>query len=216
MEDWEKRRDEDLQAINKNFQNLNKKTTTAQEQIAILDKEKLGTDILKQIEELKNQTKTFEMILGEMDSKTKETINAIKTRASKDSDTNEELNSSKTVSNKGAEKPKVIDLDAENQAPNVAKEEEEKPVVLENMSDDQKKTYLLDQLIKDREKEDKQAAASEQKNTKLIESDEHDHIITKATEIAMRKVDDKYLKKFQNLQQQVTNIKQMKQNPPPR
>jgi len=156
------------------------------------------------------------MILGEMDSKTKETINAIKTRASKDSDTNEELNSSKIVSNKGAEKPKVIDLDAENQAPNVAKEEEEKPVVLENMSDDQKKTYLLDQLIKDREKEDKQAAASEQKNTKLIESDEHDHIITKATEIAMRKVDDKYLKKFQNLQQQVTNIKQMKQNPPPR
>ena len=84
------------------------------------------------------------------------------------------------------------------------------------MSDDQKKTYLLDQLIKDREKEDKQAVASEQKNTKLIESDEHDHIITKATEIAMRKVDDKYLKKFQNLQQQVTNIKQMKQNPPPR
>ena len=46
------------------------------------------------------------MILGEMDSKTKETINAMKTRASKDSDTNEELNSSKTVSNKGAEKPK--------------------------------------------------------------------------------------------------------------
>ena len=65
------------------------------------------------------------MILGEMDSKTKETINAIKTRASKDSDTNEELNFSKIVSNKGAEKPKVIDLDAENQAPNVAKEEEE-------------------------------------------------------------------------------------------
>ena len=70
-------------------------------------------------------------------------------------------NPAETVNKKDADKTKVVDLDVENQEPNKAKEKEEKPVILEDMTEEQKKTYLLDQLIKDRENENRLKLASE-------------------------------------------------------
>ena len=94
------------------------------------------------------------MILGEMDTKTKETINAMKARPPKDPENSEDPNPAENVNKKDTE-IKVLDLDAENREPNKAKEKEEKPVILEDMTEEQKKTYLLDQLIKDRENENR-------------------------------------------------------------
>ena len=89
-----------------------------------------------------------------MDTKTKETINAMKARPPKDSENSEDPNPAENVNKKDTE-IKVLDLDAENREPNKAKEKEEKPVILEDMTEEQKKTYLLDQLIKDRENENR-------------------------------------------------------------
>ena len=101
------------------------------------------------------------MILGEMDTKTKETINAMKARSSKDPENMGDPNPAETVNKKDADNIKVVDLDAENREPNKAKEKEEKPVILEDMTEEQKKTYLLDQLIKDRENQNRLKLASE-------------------------------------------------------
>ena len=92
--------------------------------------------MLKQIEDLKNQTKSFEMILGDMDTKAMEALKNMRADEEKETNSKEEKKIDSQIDSSKNAKTMVIDLDNEKQIPKVAKEEETKKVNLDSMTDE--------------------------------------------------------------------------------